>query len=363
MKNAFCVASGRHAWMSQHIGDMENLETVRVFETSVELLGRLHSVRPQVVAVDPHPRYQTRRWARALGPGIEVVEVQHHHAHLAALMAEHGMRDDEPVAGMVFDGTGYGPDGTLWGGEVLVGGYARCERWGHLADIYSPGGDAAVLNPCRSALAHLAAAGIDWDDDIASVRACSETERGVMAQMVANRSGGVVTSSMGRLFDAVSSVLDVVHRSTFEAQAPMGLEALASGSPDAGPVMAFEVSAEGIIDPAPVLRAIVEGLRSGLPRPALARSFHEAVADVTVTTADLLRRQRSIETVGLTGGVFQNALLAVTSVERLTRRGFEVLTHTVVPANDGGLALGQVAVAAHRSASRSSVVAEQPTCA
>jgi hydrogenase maturation protein HypF len=277
-----------------------------------------------------------------------VVEVQHHHAHLASLMAEHGLDGREPVIGFVFDGTGYGSDGALWGGEVLIGDYAGFERWGHLRQVPLPGGDQAILNPCRAALAHLQAAGVEWCNDLTPVRACDETELRVLGQLLARPGSCAATTSIGRLFDAVASLLVGRHRITYEAQAAIELEILAGEAAGERPELRFAIDRSGTIDAAPVVRALVDGLRSGVDRSTLARSFHDAVVEAMVVCAEQIRQSRSLGTVGLTGGVFQNVLLSRLATARLGAMGFQVLTHGVVPPNDGGLALGQAMVASCR---------------
>ncbi|MDH3753696.1 MAG: carbamoyltransferase HypF [Acidimicrobiia bacterium] len=353
IKNTFALATGRTAWMSQHLGDMDNLETLDAFETSVELLSRLYRTEPELLAVDAHPGYRTRRWARDHADGHHMVEVQHHHAHLASLMAEHGLDGLEPVIGFVFDGTGYGTDGAGWGGEVLIGGYADVERWGHLAEVSLPGGDSAVRNPCRVALAHLSASGLEWSDDLPSVRTCDATELRVLSQQLTTGTHCARSTSMGRLFDAVASLLGLRQRITYEAQAAIELEMFADEATGPATELRFDVDPTGTIDATPILRDLVRGIRSGVDRRSLALGFHEAVVEVMATCAERVRRDRSLDVVGLTGGVFQNGLLTRLAASRLRAMGFRVLTHRIVPANDGGLALGQVMVAAHRATTTS----------
>ncbi len=345
IKNTFALARGRHAWLSQHIGDMENLETLRAFDRSVDAFGSFHHVRPERIAADAHPGYRTGRWAIQHADGRPVIDVQHHHAHLAALMVEHGWSPDESLLGFVFDGTGYGTDGDLWGGEVLLADYAHAHRLGSLVPVPLPGGEGAVRNPCRVALAHLAAANIGWGRDLAPVVACDPTELRILEQQVRDDAAQPRTTSMGRLFDAVASLLDLQHRITYEAQAAIQLEFLAASATAPADGVAFGLD-DGRIDPAPVLEAIVDGLRVGTDRAELALAFHHAVADVIARVALDVGRNRPVPTVGLTGGCFQNALLTELATSRLVDEGFAVLTHGVVPANDGGIALGQLAVAA-----------------
>ena len=347
LKNSFCLASGHDAWMSQHIGDMGSIETLQAFERSTEQFAEMYAIDPGLTVADGHPGYQTRRWAerRRSQP---VALVQHHHAHIAAVMAEHGLGADERVIGCAFDGTGYGTDGAIWGGEVLVSGYDSFERAAHLRYVPLPGGDATIRKPYRAALAHLWAAGIEWHPDLAPVRAASVAERAVLARQLERDIHCVPTSSMGRLFDAVSSLLDVRHVASYEAQAAIELEALAEASIDEAAMYHFPI-VDGEIDAATVLRAMVDDQRAGCATGSIAAGFHVAVARLVVEVADALRQRGGIDIVALSGGVFQNALLLRLTRAALTDAGLRVLTHRLVPPNDGGLALGQVAVAGRRA--------------
>lgn len=353
LKNTFCLAVGHHAWISPHIGDMANLETLEAFEHTVRTFERTYGIDPGVVAADLHPGYLTRRWAVGrLGDRQRFVEVQHHHAHVASLMAEHSLDGSTPIIGFAFDGTGYGvdADGTseIWGGEVLVADYEGFERAGHLVAMPLPGGDEAVRNPCRVAMAYLHAAGLDVDPSIPAVRACDDLERSVVPRQVERGVGCVPTSSMGRLFDVVASVLGVRHRVGYEAQAAIELEAAAASGASCAVELDFGV-ADGAIDARPLLAGLVTGLRSGAAAPDLALAFHHAIVRAMVQVAGELRERTGIGRVGLTGGVFQNALLSAAARTSLEASGFEVLTHRLVPPNDGGLSLGQVVIAGVRS--------------
>ncbi len=355
LKTTLCLASGRRAWMSQHIGDTENLETLRLLERVADTLGSLYRVRPELVVADLHPGYLSRRWAegRASESGAHLLLVQHHHAHLASLLAEHGVPPGEPVLGFAFDGTGFGPDATIWGGELLLGSYAAVERVGHLAPMQLPGGDAAVRRPTRSALAALHAAGVRWDVDLPAVAAASGTERRVVARMLETGAGCTPTTSMGRLFDAVAALAGVCQDATYEAQAALELEALAAAAHDSDRGWAYEVSVVRgavVLDPAPLLRAATAAVLSGTPAGAVASTFHRATADAVVSAARCVREQSGVGVVGLTGGVFQNGVLSAGCRAGLAAAGFEVLVHRVVPPSDGGLALGQAAVAAAQPA-------------
>lgn len=351
LKNAFCLASGRDAWMSQHIGDMGSLDTVRAFERSARQFARVYGLHPEVAAADAHPGYHTRRWADQHFGG-QVERVQHHHAHVAGVMAEHRVPPDRRVIGFAFDGTGYGDDGAIWGGEVLVAGYDRFWRAAHLGYVPLPGGDAAVRKPYRAALAHLWAAGIAWTQDLPPVAAAPAGELAVLRRQLASGVGCVPTSSMGRLFDAVSSLLGTRHLATYEAQAALEVEAIAAEHLAAEHLAAdrgyrFRIVGDRI-DPGPVLAAMIDDLRRGRAAGPVAAGFHVALGRLVGETAERLGQETGIDTVALSGGVFQNTLLVGLVRSELRRRHLTVLTHRVVPPGDGGLALGQAAIVGRR---------------
>ncbi|ORB73776.1 carbamoyltransferase HypF [Mycobacterium scrofulaceum] len=343
LKNTFCLTDGSRAYLSGHIGDMATWETLRAFERAVSQLSEIRG-DPARLAADLHPGYHTRNWAERRANGRPLDLVQHHHAHVVSLLAERG-RIGEPIVGVAFDGTGYGCDQTIWGGEILRLGSDshRFVRAGHLLAVPLPGGDAAVRNPWRMALSQLRSAGIDWTPDLAPVAAATPDELRVTRAQLETGTGCVPCSSVGRLFDAVASLLGVRHRIDYEGQAAIELEALAE-SADAKtlPSLPLMVRADGVIDPAPMVQTLVSALYAGARPAVLAAAFHEAVADAVATVVGQVAGATRL--VGLTGGVFQNVLLLKSCRNRLQRAGFEVLTHRTVPPNDGGLALGQAAI-------------------
>ncbi|MFI6850813.1 carbamoyltransferase HypF [Streptomyces sp. NPDC050416] len=343
LKNALCLGEGDQAWFGPHIGDMGDLTTLEAARRAEAHLRCLTGVTPEVVVADRHPGYHSARWA-ARPTGRAPVLVQHHHAHIASAMAEHGLDGTAPVIGVAFDGTGYGDDGTVWGGEILLAGYSGFRRYAHLAPAPLPGGDAGVAHPRRLALARLWAAGLPWDAGLPCVEACPPDELALLSRQLERGLACVATSSMGRLFDAVSSLVGVCHRAEYEAQAALELEAAAASAWDA------ETSAyafAGDFDPAPVLSALVADLRRGTPAPVLAARFHRSVARAVAEICRRARRDTGLATVALSGGVFANALLEEECARLLDDDGFVVLRHGEVPPNDGGLALGQLVVAAH----------------
>ena len=351
LKNTCCLGSGRSAWLSGHIGDMDDLATLTAFAAAERHLEHLTGVSPQVLVADAHPRYRSRTWAVRHAGHRPLRTVQHHHAHVASVMAEHGLDGCRPVIGVAFDGTGYGTDGAVWGGEVLVADYAGFRRLAHLRYVPLPGGDAAVERPYRMALAHLRGAGVPWDADLPPVAACPPVERDVLAHQLATGVGCVPTSSMGRLFDAVSSLLGVRQVVDFEAQAAIELESRSRGVPLDGAPYRFALREQGageplLADPAPVVRALVADMRVGVAAGTAGARFHAGVVALVIAIAERARRELNLHTVALTGGVFGNALLLSATGRALRGAGFTVLRHRSVPPNDGGLALGQLLVGA-----------------
>ncbi|MFH8803360.1 carbamoyltransferase HypF [Streptomyces sp. NPDC017936] len=347
LKNALCLGAEDGAWFSPHVGDMGDLATVRAFERAAGRLRALTGIDHELLAADRHPGYHSARWARraARSDGLELRPVQHHHAHLASLMAEHGLDGSAPVVGVAFDGTGYGDDGAIWGGEVLIADYGGYRRFAHLPYAHLPGGDAGVANPCRGALARLTAAGLPWEPGLPCVAACTDEELRLLGRQLARGTACVPTSSMGRLFDAVSSLTGVCHRTRYEAQAAIELEAAALAAwPERTGAYAFA----GGLDPGPVLAAIVADLRHGAPVPVIAARFHRGVARAVLEVCRSARRETGAGVAALSGGVFANVLLDTECAALLAADGFTVLRHRRVPPGDGGLALGQLVVAAHR---------------
>ncbi|WP_392970225.1 carbamoyltransferase HypF [Streptomyces sp. LN245] len=362
LKNTFCAGDGRYAWLSAHVGDMDDLATLNAFERATGHLTDLTAVAPRLLVADRHPGYRATLWARrtAEARGLTLRQVQHHHAHVASAMAEHGLDGSEPVIGVAFDGTGYGDDGAVWGGEVLLADYDGYRRFAHLGYVPLPGGDAAVRNPYRMALSHLRAAGLPWRDELPCAAAATPEERRLLERQLERGFNCVPTSSMGRLFDAVSSLAGVCHRVEYEAQAAMELENAALADL-AGPLADDERNdayrfmlravrqdpgAPLIADPAPVLAAAVADIGAGVKAGPVARRFHRAVTGLVLEVCTVARERTGIGTVALSGGVFCNALLTEGCGAVLERDGFTVLRHHRVPPNDGGLALGQLIVAA-----------------
>jgi hydrogenase maturation protein HypF len=275
-------------------------------------------------------------------------------------MAEHGLTPDVRVLGFAFDGTGYGDDGAVWGGELLSADYAGYVRLAHVAYVDLPGGDAGVRNPCRMALSYLRSAGLAWADDVLSVRACSQQELALLDRQLVRGVGCVPTSSMGRLFDAVASLTGICHRAGYDAQPAMELEAAARPhTVTEGYPFAIGDGEPFTIDPGPVVEAVVTEVRAGVEPGLVAARFQQAVVDMVVVAAVEARRRTGLSTATLSGGVFLNAFLSARCATLLQAAGFEVLRHERVPASDAGIALGQVAVLAHHPTGLPSPVLER----
>ncbi|AJF63250.1 carbamoyltransferase HypF [Streptomyces vietnamensis] len=353
LKNTFCLGAGRQAWLSAHIGDMDDLATQLALASAERRLESVTGVRPELLAADRHPVYRSSRWAREHAAGRPVVPVQHHHAHVAAAMAENGLDGTRPVIGVAFDGTGYGLDGAVWGGEFLLADYAGFRRFAHLAYVPLPGGDAAVRRPYRMALSHLRAAGLAADRALPCARACEPGELPLLERQLERELNCVPTSSMGRLFDAVSSIVGICQHAGYEAQAAIELEAAALRAPGVAEDARYafrlgspEPGAPLTADPAPLLAAVVADVLDGTPAVVVAARFHRAVARWVRVVCAAARDETGVETVALTGGVFANTVLSSACAEGLREDGFTVLRHRQIPPNDGGLALGQLVVAA-----------------
>jgi hydrogenase maturation protein HypF len=348
LKNACCVGKDRYAWLSQHIGDMDDLRTLEAFSRTVPRLQELAGVQPTELAADAHPAYHSSRYAQEIRGERRLETVQHHHAHIASVMAENGWDGRTPVIGFAFDGTGYGTDGAIWGGELLIADYARFDRFAHLGYVPLAGGDAAVRRPYRMALAHLHAAGVPWSTALPCVLACPEEERLALAQQLSTGFGCVPTSSMGRLFDAVSSLAGIRQVADYEAQAAIELEGRSRYGTNHG-TYRYPVDGNGVIDSGAVIRAAADDVLAGVPAETVAGRFHAATISLIVELAVRAREELSLHTVAMSGGVFQNATLLAGACTALRQVGFSVLRHRIVPPNDGGIALGQLAVAAARS--------------
>jgi len=349
LKNTFTITRGRYAITSQHIGDLESVEAMEFYNETIANMRGIFGGEPRIVAHDMHPDYLSTRFAHefALQSGATLVPVQHHHAHIASCMAENAC--DGTVIGVAFDGTGYGTDGSIWGGEFLVADYTGFERYAHITPIPLPGGDRAVLEPWRIALSALIAAyghdeGVSIFDKLKP--GIGENYLDNVAKMLERKINSPLSSGMGRLFDAVSSIVGIMDVITFEGEAAIALETAATHAEGGGKTYPFGVS-DGLIDTGGIIRGIVDDRHSDITREVIARRFHDTVTKMVFEVCGKIRDERGLSTVALSGGVFQNLLLLEGIEKGLIERGFVTLTHSKLPANDGCVSLGQAAVAAH----------------
>jgi hydrogenase maturation protein HypF len=349
LKNTFCLARGEQAFVSHHIGDLENLETLRAFEDGIEHLKRLFDLRPEVVAYDLHPDYLSTKYALSLEGFGARVGVQHHHAHIASCMADN--RIEGEVIGVAMDGLGFGSDGRFWGGEFFVADFAEAERIAHLDYVPMPGGAKAIREPWRMAAVYLhRAMGDDFLNlDLPFVREMDKGAWATLRGMIRARANSPETSSMGRLFDALAGLLNLRSAVNYEGQAAIEMEAIADrGSQE---YYDFELAGGGsAIKAEGVIRRAADDLLNGISPGVVSAMFHSGVAHLIERIARSIREERRLNRVVLSGGVFQNIFLLKRACRRLASAGFEVFTHNRVPANDGGISLGQAAVANARIA-------------
>lgn len=356
LKSAFALAQDDYADLSASLGDLQQYETLVALEQSIEQAEQVREFSPRIIAHDLHPDYLATRYAldRAARECLASAAVQHHHAHIAACMADNGHPGDRPVLGVALDGTGCGSDGAIWGGEFLLADYTAYHRFAHLPYVPLPGGDLAVRQPWRMALAWLHASGIEWDADLPPVRyARSQAEHALSAlrRQLITRLNTPPTSSMGRLFDAVSALLGLCPVIEYEAQAAVQLERIADPEEPAGypfdlakPLQAAPRPAR-LIHLTRMFRDLVADFRSGIPLHVLSARFHNTIARLTVAVCREMRAEFALNEVALSGGVWQNRTLFQKTLALLEYDGFDVLVHRRVPTTDAGLPLGQVMVA------------------
>ncbi len=343
LKNTFTLTKDHYAIMSQHIGDLENYETLVFFQETLSNLKKLFRVEPGAVAYDLHPRYISTQFAQQL-PVEFKVGVQHHHAHIASCMAENRLR--EKVIGVAFDGTGYGTDGKIWGGEFLVADFSGFERRAHLRYISLPGGDAAVRHPWRVALSYLCDTfGSQIPDGLAFVRDLPEKHVSLVTSTLQRNINCFETSSMGRLFDAVAALVNLRQEVNFEGQAAIELEVIADPSVDDRYPFGTEDGDPIRVDMRPTIEAVVRDVRKRTPSSYIAACFHNTIAALIAEVCERIRRQDGLDRVCLSGGTFQNMYLLQRTVAQLRSTGFNVYLHSLVPPNDGGISLGQAVIA------------------
>ena len=344
LKNTFCLTKGRYAILSQHIGDLANYETLFFFEETLKNLKKLFRVEPKIVAYDLHPEYLSTKFALQQS-GVKLVGVQHHHAHIAACMAENHLR--EKVIGIAFDGTGYGTDGQIWGGEFLVADFGGFERRGHFRYLPLPGGDSAIREPYRMAVSYLYDTfGPEFRDlGIELLERISGKRIEIIVKMIERRINTVLTSSCGRLFDAVSSLIGVMDEINYEAQAAIELEMVANSAVDE--LYPYEILNTDllVIDCRTMIKGIIDDLRGKVGKGVISAKFHNALASMILDMCKKIGASVKINKVCLSGGCFQNIYLLDKTLNGLRRNGFEVFIHEKVPPNDGGISLGQAIIA------------------
>ena len=347
LKNTFCITNRNYAFLSHHIGDMENYETLRSFEQGVEHFERLFRVKPEAIAHDLHPDYLATHYAleRAGRENLRTIGVQHHHAHIASCMAEHGLDGSSPVIGFAFDGTGYGEDGAIWGGEVLLADYRGCQRLGQLEYFPLPGGDAAIRKPARTALALLWSLGLEWDDRLDSVREFCAGDQVTLRIQLERKINTPLTSSMGRLFDAAAALAGVRQAVNYEAQAAIEFEALADSAETGKYPFKWDL---GRIQVKDAFEMLIRNALAGVPLPIISARFHNGLAQIVRDIAVEMQEKHGLHEVALSGGVWQNITLIRRTLPLLQESGLRVYIHREVPTNDGGLSLGQAVIAANR---------------
>jgi hydrogenase maturation protein HypF len=347
LKNTICLTKGKHAFLSQHVGDLENVESYSFFHEAIEHLERILEIRPEIIAYDLHPDYFSTKWALRQS-GVELVGVQHHHAHIASCMAENHL--EGRVIGFALDGTGFGADGNIWGGEVLIAEYEDFERAAHFEYVPLPGGAAAIREPWRMAVSYLAHHfGRDFLKlDIPFVRQLSQVKVDLLLRMMEQGVNSPLTSSCGRLFDAVAALAGIRQEVNYEAQAAIELEmAMTSSDEDtAYPIKLVPGNGCWVISTRPLFEALLDDLGRNVPVAAISRRFHNGLVSGFVELAMLLRKKTDLNRVCLSGGTFHNVYLSERLEARLSEAGFEVFTQKEVPSGDGGLSLGQAVVAA-----------------
>ncbi len=334
LKNTFCLTKENRAFISRPIGDLNDFQAYQHYQKAIGHYKERFNIKPEAIAHDMHPDYLSTRYAMANQDSLPRIEVQHHHAHIASCMAEHRLHEE--AIGVAFDGTGYGTDGNIWGGEFFVGGYKEFKRVYHLKYIPLPGGDKAALQPWRMAVSYI----YQTFNGGAPKFLSRWKDSNFIISMIEKRVNSPLTSSMGRLFDAVSSIAGVCDINTYEAEAPIRLEALCQKNTESQSYP-YRIENEDI----DVSAMIQEILRSGEKPEQIATRFHNTIADIVLKVCIKIREKYKIDKVILSGGVFQNKTLTKESVKLLKRLNFAVYTHSAVPPNDGGVSLGQAVIA------------------
>ncbi len=344
LKNTFCLTKEKYAFISHHIGDLKNMETYQAFTEGIANYQQMFNTKPQFIACDLHPEYLSTKYAYRYTEenNIPLLQVQHHHAHLTACLADNEWDSDEDVIGICLDGTGYGMDNQIWGGEILIGSFQLLQRKYHLEYMPLPGGDSAILHPNRIAAAYLWKLGLPWDDHVPAIKSLTSEEKSVMKRQLESHINTPNTSSMGRLFDAVASLIGLRHTINYEAQAAIELEQITE--PSITDTYTFEIS-EGIINLNGVISNILIDINHTIHAAIIATKFHNAIANLILVLCKQIENENNLHHVALSGGVWQNQYLLRKTYQILTEEGFLVLIHHNIPPNDGGISLGQAVIA------------------
>ena len=349
LKNTICITKDDRAFLSQHIGDLENLATYDFFQLTIRHMKRILDINPEIIARDFHPDYMSTRYAMEQD-NIEKVRVQHHHAHIVSCMAENNLDGD--VIGLAFDGTGYGTDGAIWGGEVFVADEEKFTRKAHISYVPMPGGAAAIKEPWRMAVSYLHDAfGQEFKNlRLPGLNKFDEKKIKIIAEMIEKKVNSPDTSSLGRLFDAIASICGIRNVVNFEGQAAIELEMAAGEKTDE--IYDYEWTSGDIyrILPGPVIRGVVKDIENGVHICKISSKFHQTLVSLFSDLCETIRKETKLKRIVLSGGVFQNSLLLTGLSKALEKKDFKVFTHRLVPANDGGISLGQAVIAATKIA-------------
>jgi hydrogenase maturation protein HypF len=345
LKNTICLTRAKTAFLSQHVGDLENLEALKFFNETVEHLSRILEIEPGAIAYDLHPEYLSTKWALDQS-GKKLIGVQHHHAHIASCMAENHL--EGKVIGFSLDGTGYGTDGHIWGGEVLIADYRGFERTSHLEYVPLPGGAAAIHEPWRMAFSYLHHHyGPEFRKiDVPFVKKLDEKKTDLLINMIERRINSPLTSSCGRLFDAIAALVGIRDTVSYEGQAAIQLESTMDGRESDAAYMLEEK--DGVIYTRSMFDELLRDIEGGTPTGVISRRFHNGLVNHFSSIAARIREESGLDRVCLSGGSFQNRYLCENLQKKLGLSGFQVFAHSEVPCNDGGLSLGQALIAAHQ---------------
>ena len=344
MKNTFCISKGEHAFLSQHMGDIDSLEAYENYELIADHFKGLYNINPKIVAFDLHPDFLLSKFANE--ENCDKVAVQHHHAHIVSCMAENKI--DKKIIGLAFDGTGLGTDNKIWGGEFLICDYENFERVGHLNYVKMPGGEVAVKEPWRMGISYLFKAMAE-NIDTSIIKDIPEKSISTIISMIKKNINSIETSSMGRLFDAVAAIIGLKNRISYEGEAAINLEAISCTNEDGKYTYRIDVVEEKfIINTNDIIKEIMNDIKDKIQINVIAKRFHNTVIDFSIQMCILIRDKYEINAVGLSGGVFQNRIIFEGIYNKLIQCGFEVYTHSDIPCNDGGIALGQLVIANHK---------------